>query len=119
MSTELAYLDTSALVKLLLQEREAQALRQELELWPRRASSALLGVELLRVVRRSDIPALLALARRQLDTIHLRRLDQEILDRASELEPRSLRSLDAIHLASALALGDQLGTVVSYDQSMV
>lgn len=119
MSAEVAYLDTSAVVKLLVPEAESAALRDELLHWPRRASSSLLGLELLRTVRRAGRPGLLAPARRQLSAIHLLRLDQEILDRATELEPWALRSLDAIHLASALALGANLATLVTYDRRMI
>ncbi len=119
MSAEIAYVDTSAVVKLLVAEVETGALRQELARWPRRASSALLGVELLRAVRRAGLPALQAVARRQLASIHLLRLDQAILDRAAALEPGSLRSLDALHLASALALGEQLGALLTYDRRMI
>ncbi|MGH7642920.1 MAG: type II toxin-antitoxin system VapC family toxin [Candidatus Dormibacteria bacterium] len=118
MIAEVAYLDTSAVVKLLVREEESRALRAELERWPRRASSALLRVELLRTVGRAGLPALVAVAHLQLSSIHLLRLDQEVLSRAAELEPWTLRSLDAIHLASALALGEELGTLLTYDRRM-
>ncbi|MGH7758972.1 MAG: PIN domain-containing protein [Candidatus Dormibacteria bacterium] len=59
------------------------------------------------------------MARRQLASIHLLHLDQAILDRASAVEPGSLRSLDALHLASALALGEQLGALLTYDRRMI
>lgn len=118
MSAEIAYLDTSAVVKLLVPEAESSALRAELRRWPRRASSALLGVELQRVVRRAGLPALLTTTRRQLATIHLLGVSQEILDRAAGLEPWTLRSLDSLHLASALQLGGELGAVVTYDHRM-
>ena len=58
-------------------------------------------------------------ARRQLATIHLIRLDDELLERAAELEPASIRSLDAIHLAAALSLGADLAAVVTYDNRML
>ena len=45
-------------------------------------------------------------------------LDDALLDRASDLGPSDLRSLDAIHLAAALSLGDDLGAVVTYDDRM-
>lgn len=119
MSADVAYLDTSAVVKLLMRERETRALRRELRRWPRRASSSLLRVELLRAVKRAGIPALGAPARRQLAAISLIRIDEPLLDRAGDLDPPSLRSLDAIHLATALALGNDLGTVVTYDQRLI
>ncbi|TMD18321.1 MAG: type II toxin-antitoxin system VapC family toxin [Chloroflexi bacterium] len=87
MSADVAYLDTSAVVKLLVQEPETAALRRRLAGWPRRASAALLRVELLRAVRRAGLPRLMEGARRQLASIHLIRLDEELLDRAAQLEP--------------------------------
>lgn len=118
MSAEVAYLDASAVVKLLMQEPETAALRRRLQTWPKRASAALLRVELLRTVKRAGLPRLLADARRQLASIHLIRLDDELLDRAAELEPPSMRSLDAIHLAAAVGLGSDLAAVVTYDARM-
>jgi uncharacterized protein len=119
MSADVAYLDTSAVVKLLVRESETTALRRELRRWPRRASSSLLRVELLRAIKRSGLPRLRAPARRHLVAISLIRLDDALLDRAGDLDPASLRSLDAIHLAAALTLGSDLGVVVTYDDRML
>ena len=47
--------------------------------------------------------------------MHLIRVDEPLLDRAAELDPPGLRSLDAIHLAAALELGSDLGVLVVYD----
>jgi predicted nucleic acid-binding protein len=118
MSAEVAYLDASAVVKLLMEEPETAALRRRLPAWPRRASAALLRVELLRTVKRAGLPGLLRDARRQLAAIHLIRMDDDLLDRAAALEPPSVRSLDAIHLAAALSLGTELGAIVTYDARM-
>lgn len=118
MSAEVAYLDASAVVKLLMHEPETAALRRRLPAWPRRVSAALLRVEVLRTVKRAGLPRLLADARRQFASIHLIRLDDDLLERAAELEPASMRSLDAIHLAAALGLGRELGAVVTYDARM-
>lgn len=118
MSAEVAYLDASAVVKLLMREPETVALRRRLRVWPRRASAALLRVELLRAVRRSGLPRLRSEARRHLASIHLIRLDDDLLERAAELEPPTMRSLDAIHLAAALSLGADLAAVVTYDERM-
>ena len=52
------------------------------------------------------------------ESIDLIGVDQEILDEAARLEPPGLRSLDAIHLASALSLGQSLGVVVTYDRRL-
>lgn len=117
-SAEVAYLDTSAVVKLLLREPETAALRRRLRGWPRRASAALLQVEVLRAVRRASLPRLMTEARRHLEGIHLIRLDDELLDRAADLDPPAMRSLDAIHLAAAMSLGDDLAAVITYDERM-
>jgi predicted nucleic acid-binding protein len=118
MSAEVAYLDASAVVKLLMEEPETASLRRRLPAWPRRASAALLRVELLRTIIRAGLPGLLRDARRQLGGIHLIRLDDDLLERAARLEPPSVRSLDAIHLAAALSLGSELGAIVTYDARM-
>jgi predicted nucleic acid-binding protein len=119
MSAEVAYLDTSAAVKLLMTERESPALRRWLRGRPERASAAVLRVELVRVVRRAGIPRLIPEARKLLASVHLIRLDDALLDRAADLDPTELRSLDSIHLAAAASLGDDLAAVVSYDDRLL
>ncbi|HXC78476.1 MAG TPA: type II toxin-antitoxin system VapC family toxin [Candidatus Acidoferrum sp.] len=119
MSAEVAYLDTSAAVKLLMAEPESPALRAWLNRRPVRASAALLRVELIRVVRRAGLPRLLPEARRLLAGVHLIRLDDALLDRAAGLDPTEVRSLDSIHLAAAVSLGDDLAAVVSYDDRLL
>ena len=119
MSAEVAYLDTSAAVKLLMNEPESPALREWLRERPVRASAALLRVELVRVVRRAGLPRLLPEARRLLAGVHLVRLDDALLDQAAGLDPTELRSLDSIHLAAAASLGDDLAAVVSYDDRLL
>ena len=119
MSADVAYLDTSAVVKLLVRETETAALRRELRQWPRRASSSLLRVELIRAVRGANMPRAAAGARRQLAAIHLVRVDDALLDRAADLDPPTLRSLDGVHLAAALSLGNDLGTIITYDERMI
>jgi predicted nucleic acid-binding protein len=118
MSAEVAYLDTSAVVKLLMEEAETRSLRRRLAAWPKRASAALLTVELIRTIRRAGLPRLLGDARRQLAALSVIALDDELLARAADLEPVSLRSLDAIHLAAAVGLGTDLAAVVTYDRRM-
>ena len=119
MSAEVAYLDTSAAVKLLMTERESPALRTWLGRRPERASAALLRVELVRVVRRAGFPGLIPEVRKLLAGVHLIRLDDALLDRAADLDPTELRSLDSIHLAAAASLGDDLAAVVSYDDRLL
>lgn len=116
MSGELLYLDSSALIKLVLPEKESRALLQSLADWPVRLSSELAAVEVVRAARRASAdPAVEQRAVEILAGLHLLKIDSAVLDRASHLEPRTLRSLDALHLASALSLGEDLGAIVVYD----
>lgn len=119
MSGELLYLDSSALVKLVLPEAESAALLESLAAWPVRLSSELARVEVMRAVRRTaHDPAVEQRAEEVLAGLHLMKIDSEIVGRAARLEPRTLRSLDAIHLASALSLGEDLGAIVIYDNGL-
>lgn len=112
------YLDTSAAVKLVVAERESAPLLR----WLRanhepQVSSDLLRTELLQATRRGA-PGRMVRAREVLDSITLLALTSDVFERAAELEPLSLRTLDALHLAAALQLGDQLDGVVTYDERM-
>jgi predicted nucleic acid-binding protein len=119
MSGELLYLDSSALVKLVLPEAESAALLESLSVWPVRLSSELARVEVMRAVRRViHDPADEQRAEEVLAGLHLMKIDSDILSRAARLEPRTLRSLDAIHLASALSVGADLGGIVIYDNGL-
>lgn len=57
-------------------------------------------------------------ARRWLEGVSLLPIDDLILDLASELGPKSLRSLDALHLATALSVRDEVGLFVTYDERL-
>ena len=57
-------------------------------------------------------------ARALLDSLTLLRLSTPLCERAATLDPVALRSLDALHLAAALELGDELEGVVTYDQRL-
>jgi hypothetical protein len=115
----LLYLDSSALVKLILPEAETGALLTALGDWPQRITSEIAAVEIRRAARRaSGDEAVRRRADEVLAGLHLLRLDAAILDRAARLEPETLRSLDAIHLASALSIGDDLGAFVAYDRGL-
>ena len=113
----MVYLDSSALVKLVITEPESLGLRRYLRRHPRRASCALARVEVLRAVRPQG-PAALTRARRLLQRLHLVQIDDELLEAAAVLDPGVLRSLDAIHLAAAQVFGDDLTAVVTYDRRM-
>lgn len=112
------YLDTSAFLKLVVAETDSAAMRA----WATRddvqlVASDLLRTEALRATRRHSAAALLQ-TRTLLDAVHLLSITAEIGERAAELDPSILRSLDALHLASALMLGDELEGVVTYDERL-
>jgi predicted nucleic acid-binding protein len=114
------YLDSSALVKLVQREAESNALRRYLRRHreDRRVTSSLARVEVVRAVAGGG-PNAIAHARRQLARLDQVALDRALLDAAATLFPgERLRSLDAIHLASAHALTSDLRAVVTYDERM-
>jgi len=111
------YLDTSALVKLVVREPESEALEHELHHWTDGASSALARIELPRAVRRrldNDRPSLIELWGLLAATAEVP-LSDEVIGIAARLDPARLGSLDAIHLASALSLGAAVGALITYD----
>ena len=109
------YLDSSAIVKRVVRERESSALRRYLRTRQERVSCALARTEVVRAVRHLGPPAV-ARARRILRRLDLIRLDDSLLDAAGMLEPRILRSLDAVHLAAALLIVPELDAIVTYDR---
>jgi uncharacterized protein len=116
----LLYLDSSALVKLIAREAESAALIAFVGAWPERVSSQLARIEVLRAMRRAAAsPASRRRAEDILARIALIRIDDAVIAAASDLDPADLRSLDAIHLATALSLGAELGVFVSYDSRLL
>ncbi len=113
--SSVVYLDSSALFKLAVDEVESSALRSALSSWPRRASSRLSVVEVLRAARRRSAAAMPS-ARLVLAGVSLISIDRRVVVEAIGIEPAALRTLDAVHLASALRLGRELAAFVSYDE---
>lgn len=114
------YLDSSALVKLVQKERESTALRRYLRGHHAdlRVTSALARTEVVRAIGRRG-PAAVAHARRVLGRVHQVDVSRAVLDEAAVLGPGVvLRSLDAVHLATAGVLGADLRAVVTYDNRM-
>ena len=112
------YLDTSAAVKLVVEEVGSTALRR----WLQAAevpivSSDLMRTELMRATRRGA-PDQMVQARAVLDSLVLLTVSTAVFERAGDLEPDLLRSLDAVHLAAALELGDELDGLVTYDDRL-
>ncbi|MCU0274526.1 MAG: type II toxin-antitoxin system VapC family toxin [Acidimicrobiales bacterium] len=112
------YADTSALVKLVVAERESAALLRWLARDGRQlVSSDLARTELMRTVRRA-VPDRAVLAREVLESVTLLQLPTEVFEIAGRLEPATMRSLDALHLAAALHLGDDLEGLLTYDDRL-
>mgnify|MGYP001828330213 FL=1 len=112
------YIDTSALVKLVVGETETVALRSWLQEEDRDLVTCdLARTELMRSVRRV-VPDRALQARSVLDAVTLVDVTASVFEMAGRLDPAGLRSLDAIHLAAALDLGDDLEGLVTYDDRM-
>jgi len=110
------YLDSSAIVKLVVREPETDALLTALERWPDRVSAALSRVEVHRALRRAGQPkSAHSRADAVLDALVLIRLDDSVLNGAAGFRQPHMRSLDAIHLATALAIGDDPDAFITYD----
>ena len=113
-----AYLDASAFVKLVKDEAESAALDAALAAWPRLSSSTLLEVEGLRAARRTH-PVAYDTATTLLGGMELIEIDAEIRRAAVALRDPGVRSLDAIHLATALSLGERCGAFFAYDERLI
>lgn len=117
------YLDSSALVKLVVREDETPALRSWLAQHRdhRQATSVIAQVEVRRAVRRAAPTDGAAHSRAVavLGAVERIALGPDIAQSAALLEPADLRSLDAIHLASALSIGSDLAALVAYDARLI
>lgn len=115
----LAYLDTSALFKLIIQEQESSHLeRWILDSQAQIITCSLALTELPRAVRRAN-PDALAEAFSLLKECGIINLDNSLFEHAGRLGLPLLRSLDALHLTAALHLGSQLDVFVGYDARLL
>ena len=114
------YLDASALVKLATPEAETDALRTVLEAYDARVTNRLATVEVTRALLRRGVASagLVEAVAEAFTGLAIMELDPATADSAGRIGPSTLRSLDAIHLASALALGAELGSMVTYDSRL-
>jgi predicted nucleic acid-binding protein len=114
------YLDASALVKLVLPESESSALLNLIEGAELLVSSVVAAVEVLRAARRVGDEHGMVVGRSEevIDGVELLWLDSGIVSTASQLLPPTLRVLDAIHLASALSIGNDLTGFVVYHRRL-
>lgn len=111
------YVDSSAIVKLAVREAESAALRRYLRRRRPLVSSALAQTEVLRALLPGGEAAVVS-GRRVLSGLDLVRVNDRVLSSAAALLPIELRSLDAIHLATAEQLATDLGVIVTYDDRM-
>ena len=112
------YLDSSALVKLAVMEPESAALRRYLRRRRPLLTTALARTEVLRALLLEGEQVIVR-GRAVLGAVELVRVNDGILNAAGVLLPADLRSLDAIHLATARQLGADLGQIVTYDDKML
>lgn len=112
------YIDTSALVKLVSVEAETAALHE----WvaanhPELVSSDLLRTELVRAVRRNGTAQPLDIDD-GLAAIDLLPATAAVFDDAALLEPADIRTLDAVHLATAVGIIDDCDGIITYDDRL-
>ena len=113
------YLDTSALLQLVFEEDESSALAEWIaeRVETPKISSDVSITELLRTCRRID-EAAVGTANLLLSGIDLLPVDRSVIEQATTVTPNELRSLDAIHLASALSVKAHLIAFVAYDSRL-
>ena len=110
-----AYVDSSALLKLVVREPETSALEADLAERDGLMASRLVVLECRRAARRASHAPLLQRVEDILDAIYLLEITPAILDDAAALDPPLLRALDALHLATALAVDDPELELITYD----
>jgi len=117
----LIYLDTSAMVKLVVREAETAPLIEWLGKYPGVpiVTSALGRVELMRTALHDGSPGLQERARDLLDSLDVVPLSDAVIDIAESIGPSSLRSLDALHLASASVIRAEMSAFVAYDHRLI
>lgn len=116
--SEFAYIDASAMVKLLVPEPESGALKAAvISEWPLLVASEILFVETARAALRAGKTDLGPVAK-WLRSVALLPLTAEIRKSAARIGPSTLRALDAIHLATALSESERIGAVLTYDKRL-
>ncbi len=111
------YVDTSALVRVVLEEPDKKAIERDLSKFDQSVASRLLRVELRRVGRRENA---LEAADQILDGVLLIPIDESVLAAAETIAPTRVATLDAIHLATAVRLAEagELDALMTYDKQL-
>jgi predicted nucleic acid-binding protein len=117
------YADTSALVKLVVREAESDAIEAEVARWDLIATGDIAAIELPRATARARADGRAGVADGRvvlelLAALSIVPMTDEVRALAATMEPVELRTLDAIHLASALTLAEDLAGVLTYDHRM-
>lgn len=98
-----------------MEEPESAPLRAELTHWGAFCSSSLLAVETVRACRRLGGDQLVDAAKNGLTGVALIPIDEQVVNAAQRLDPPLLRTLDAIHLATALSIAADIEAMFCYD----
>ena len=114
----IAYLDSSALVKLIVREAETSALEADLAERDGLVTSSLAMVECRRAAGRAGNRRVLQRLDDVLEAVYLLDLTTRVLEAAASLRPAPVRSLDAIHIATAISVGDADLDLITYDDRM-
>jgi uncharacterized protein len=113
-----AYLDSSALLKLVVREEETSRLEADLAGREGLVTSWLAVVECRRAARRAGQRRILQRVDEVFEAVYLLDLSPAVIERAATIEPATVRSLDAIHLAAALSVDDADLDLITYDDRM-
>ena len=111
-----AYVDSSALLKIAIHEAETPALEADFAARDGLVTSRLAVLECRRAARRLLRGRALHSMEQVLEAVYLIEITSAILERAAAAEPPILRSLDAIHLATALSIDDPALEIITYDR---
>ena len=111
----IAYVDSSAIIKLIIREAESEALAAAMRTYDAHLTSDAAMVEVPRAVRRARVDGG-RITTRVLGRFASVTLDRQVIELAAELEPSSLRSLDAIHIASAMSVEITDLVFIAYDR---
>lgn len=111
------YLDSSALAKLVIREPESHALRTFLTQSRLMVTSAISGTEIRRAAQRISQAAVDATPR-VMSIVAQMDVTRDLLSAAARIQPAHLRTLDAIHLATAMELASELDSFITYDNKL-
>ena len=112
------YLDASAIAKYFLHEPELASLAERVGMSTSRVTSIISMVEVPRAVARRAEAITPSDIRRKVGRMAVIGLDRSLASAAAAMGPPALRSLDAIHLASAMELGPELEAFLTYDRRL-